>query len=143
MKNLKWTDSLYLALSEEDFEDVILAKKPRDEWNVMRSRKCTDNSTANDTDNFFPWVYCNTHKKHGKREPGFFKEEFTCIEMFCLFTKTYCCYDRKSNRYKFSSKGPNKRTLEHCGEGPMFKYRKVFDESVNGNSNNRGCQRVE
>ena len=47
------TDSLYLALSEENLEDVILSEK-RSEWNQMRSNDCTDNFTANATDNFFP-----------------------------------------------------------------------------------------
>ena len=37
---------------------------------------------------------------------------------------------RKSNKYKFSSKGQNKLTLEDRGEGPMSKNRKVLDKSV-------------
>ena len=67
------TDSLYLALSEEKLEDVILPKK-RAEWNQLRSKDCTDDFTANATDNFFPRTCCNVHMKHGKREPGLFKE---------------------------------------------------------------------
>ena len=47
------TDSLYLALSEENFEDVIVPKK-RAEWDQLRSKDCTDNFTANATDNFSP-----------------------------------------------------------------------------------------
>ena len=50
-------------------------------------------------------------KKHDKREPGLFKEEFRCTEMLCLCSKTYCCYDNKSDKFKFSSKGLNKRVL--------------------------------
>ena len=84
------TDSLYLALSEENLEDVILPEK-RAEWNQLRSKDCTDNFTANATDNFFPRTCCNVHKKHDKREPGLFKEEFRCTEMSCLCNKTYCC----------------------------------------------------
>ena len=57
-------------------------------------------------------VLQHTHKKHDKREPGPVKEEFRCTEMFCLCSKTYCCYDRKSKKYQFSSEGLNKRTLE-------------------------------
>ena len=118
------TDSLYLALFEENLEDVILPEK-RAEWDQLRSKDCTDNFTANATDNFFPIICCNAHKKHDRREPGIFKEEFRCAEMLCLYSKTCCCYDRKSNKYKFSSKGLSKRTLEDCGDGPMSKYRKV------------------
>ena len=47
------TDSLYLALSEENLEDVILPEK-RGEWDQLRSKDCTDNFTANATDNFSP-----------------------------------------------------------------------------------------
>ena len=47
------TDSLYLALSEQRLEDVILPEK-RAEWDQLRSKDCTDNFTANATDNFSP-----------------------------------------------------------------------------------------
>ena len=77
------------------------------------------------------------------REPGLFKEEFRCSEMLCLCSKTYCCYDRKSNKYKFSSKGPNKRTLEDCGVGPMSKYRKVLEEAGKVTSTKRGLRTIQ
>ena len=51
--------------------------------------------------------------------------------MLCLSSKTYCCYDSKSQKYKFSSKGLKKRALEDSGDGPMAKYRQVLDEAVN------------
>ena len=63
------TDSLYLALSEENLEEVILPKK-RGEWDQLRSKDFTEDFTANATDNFFPRTCCNDHKKHDKREPG-------------------------------------------------------------------------
>ena len=94
------TDSLYLALSEENLEDVILPEK-RAEWRQLRSKDCMDNFTANATDNFFPMTCCNVHKKHDKRGPGLFKEEFRCAEMLCLCSKTYCCYDKRTNKHKF------------------------------------------
>ena len=62
--------------------------------------------------------------------------------MLRLCRKTYCCYDSNSNKYKFSSKGLNKRTLEDCGDGPMAKYRKVLDEFLNVTSTNRGFRTV-
>ena len=86
------TDSFYLALCEENLADVILPKK-RAEWDQLRSKECTDDFTANATDNFFPRTCCNTHKKFDKREPGLFKEEFSCAEIMCLCSKTYCCSD--------------------------------------------------
>ena len=47
------TDPLYLALSEENLEDIIHPEK-RAEWKQLRSEDCIDNFTANATDNFFP-----------------------------------------------------------------------------------------
>ena len=38
-------------MSEEFLEDVILPEK-RTEWDQLRSKDCTDNVTANATDNF-------------------------------------------------------------------------------------------
>ena len=129
-------DSLYLALSEKNLEDVSVPQK-RAEWDQLRSKDCTDNFTANATDNFFAKTCSIVRKKHDKREPGLFKEEFRCAEMLCLCSKTYCCFDKLTNKYKFSSKGLNKRTLEDCGDGPMSKYCKVLQEAVNVTSTNR------
>ena len=137
------TDSLYLALSEEILEDVILPEE-RAEWDQLRSKDYTDDFTANATDNFSPRTCCNVHKKHDKREPGLFKEEFRCAEMLCLCSKTYCCYDKETKKHKFSSKGLHKRTLEECGDGgPMPKYRKVLEEAVNVTSTNRGFRTIQ
>ena len=65
------------------------------------------------------------------------------VQKCCLCSKTYCCYDKQTNKYKFSSKGLNKRTLEDCGGGPMSKYRKVLEESVNVTSTNRGFRTIQ
>ena len=106
------TDFLYLALSDENLEDVILPGKWA-EWNQLRSKDCTDNFTANATVNFSPElaVMATRHKKHDKREPSLFKKEFRCAEMLCHCSKTYYCYDKQTNKHKFSSKCFNKRTL--------------------------------
>ena len=114
------TDSLYLALSEEDLEDILLPEK-RNEWEAIRSRNCTDSFTANATDNFFTGTYYKAHKKHdNEKSRKYLKKNLG----FPKYSKTFRCYDRKSNKYKFSSKGLIKGTLEDCGNGPMSKYRK-------------------
>ena len=137
------TNSLYLALFAENLENVILPEK-RSEWDQLRSKDCNDNFTANATDIFFPRTCCNAHKKHDKREPGLFKEEFRCAEMLCLCRKTYCCYDKQTNEHKFSSKRLNKRTLEECGDGgPMAKYREVLKEAVNVTAIKRGFRTIQ
>ena len=58
--------------------------------------------------------------------------------MICLCSKTYCCYDSQSNKFKFSTKGLTERTLEHSGGGPMSKYRKVLEEIIIVTSTYRG-----
>ena len=137
------TDCLYLALSDENLEDVILPEK-RAEWNQLRSKNCTDSFTAETTGNFFPRTCCNAYKKHDKREPDLFKEEIRCAEMLSLCSKAYCCYDKQTNRYRFSSKGLNKRTLEECGDsGPMSKYRKMLEKSVNVTSTKRRFRTIQ
>ena len=85
----------------------------------------------------FPRACCSTHKKNNKRDPGLFKEDFRCTEMLCLCNKTYCCKDNKSDKFKFSSKGLNKRVLEDSGDRSMSKYRSVLDEATNLTSTNR------
>ena len=77
---------------------------------------CDDSFKADAVQNFFPTTCCDKHKKHNKSEPGLFKEEFRCIEMIFLCSKNYCCYDAKSDKYNFRSKGQNKRTLEKTGD---------------------------
>ena len=135
------TDSLYLALSEKELYDCI-REEATAEWELKRTEDCKDDFTANTTTNFFPRTCCPKHIKHDKREPGLSKEEFRCTEMLCLCSKTYCWYDSNSNKCKFSSKGLNKGRLEDCADGPMAKYRKVFDEFINVTSTNRGFRTV-
>ena len=102
------TDSLYLALSEENLEDVILPEKNELNQTSYVLKIALITLLRVQPTIFFPSNCCNAYKKHDKREPGLFKEEFRCAEMLCLCVKTYCCYDRKSKKYKFSSKGLNK-----------------------------------
>ena len=77
------TDSLFLALSEENLEDVILPEK-RAEWDKLRSKDCTDNFTANATDNFFPTTCCHTHKKHDKRESRASSKKNLDVQKCCV-----------------------------------------------------------
>ena len=105
------TDSLYLALSEKELYCCI-RKESRAQWSLLRTEDCKNDFTANARTSFFPRTCCTKHMKYEKREAGLFKEEFRCTEMLCLCSKTYCCYDSNSNKYKVSRKVLNKRTLE-------------------------------
>ena len=77
------TDSLYLALFEKKLDDCIRPEM-RAEWQKLRSNDCVDKFTTDAVANFFPGTCCVKHKPHDKREPGLFREEFRCTEMFCL-----------------------------------------------------------
>ena len=131
------TDSLYLAPAEKELEDCIRPEM-RTEWQRLQSNDSVDSFTANAVANFFPRTFCVKHKQHDKKELGLLKEEFRCTEMLCLCSKTYCCYDVTSDKIKFSSKGLNKRVMEHSGDGPLEGYRRVLNEKVNVTSINRG-----
>ena len=132
------TDSLYLALAEKELEDCI-RPEVRVERQRLRSNDCVNNFTADAVANFFPGTCCVKHKQHDKRELGLFKEEFRCTEMLCLCSKTYCCYDLTSKKFKFNSKSLNKRrVLEQIGDGPLENYRRVLNKKVNVTSNNKG-----
>ena len=101
------TDSPYLALAEKEWYDCIRCEKMQ-EWELLRSKDCNDSFTADAFSIFFPRTCCAKHRKHNKREPGFFKKDFQCTQMLSLYSKAYCCYDSLSNKFKFSSKGLNK-----------------------------------
>ena len=111
----KYTDSLYLALAEKEMEDFIRPEM-RAEWQRLRSNDLVDSFTADTVAFFFPTTCCVKHKQHDKREPGLFKEEFSCTEMLCICSKTYCCYDVSSNKLNISSRGLNKGVLEQSGD---------------------------
>ena len=59
-----------------------------------------------------------------------------------LCSKTYCCYDNKSDKFKFSSKGLSKGVIEDSRDGPMSKYRRVLDEAINLTYTNRGLRTI-
>ena len=81
------TDSLYLALTENDITDCIRQYK-LGEWTVIRKEDCRNTFEADSLRNFFPRTCCSTHSQLDKREPGLFKEEFRATEMICLCSKT-------------------------------------------------------
>ena len=127
------TDSLYLALAE----DECIHSSKRAEQIEKRSKDSRDDFRAEAKNNFFP-VLTALNMRNLTRE----NQEFRCTEMLCLCSKTYCCYNIKSQKYKFSSKGLNKGALEDPGGGLMAKYRQVLDEAVNLKSTNGGYKMI-
>ena len=127
------TDSLYLILAEQNLYYCICPEL-KEQWEALRSPDCTG-FFGDARTNSIPRTCCAKHKKHDKREPAILKEVFRCTEMLCLCSKTSCCCDVGSNKFKFSSKGLNKRILEQSGDGPLEKYRRVLEEKVKITSN--------
>ena len=68
-------DPLYLALAHENLYDCIQPAK-KQEREVLRQQDCNDSFQADAIQKFFSRTCCSKHKKHDKREPGLFKEEF-------------------------------------------------------------------
>ena len=119
------TDSPYLALSEHDLYNCIrpAMKKSGALCEVETVRV---NIQPPQQQTFSTRSCCAKHLKHDKREPGLFKEDFRGTELISLLSKTYCCYDSQSNKFKLSSKGWNERTLEDSDDDPMSKYLQKF-----------------
>ena len=76
------TDSLYLALSEENLEDVIV---PENELNgTSYVQKIALITLLRMQPTFFFPELAVMSTRNMTREPGLFKEEFRCAEMLCL-----------------------------------------------------------
>ena len=68
------TGSLYSALAET-FSTSVSKEKENKSGNCCEA-DCNDTSTADACCKFFAHTCCAKRKKHDKREPGLFKEEF-------------------------------------------------------------------
>ena len=135
------TDSLYMAISETNIEEII---KPEMKtlWQNCRWADCSEREfKADGRFNFFPRNCCSLHNKFDQRTPGLFKEEFRCTEMVALCSKTYCCFDARSETVKISCKGVNKSTLKD--DNPMLKMRNVLQKQDEVTTTNRGFRVVD
>ena len=112
-------------------------------WNSVRNGDCTDENSANSTTNDFLRFCCTKHKKHDRREHVLFKEQFCCTEMIFLCSRTDFCFDSQSNKFKFDSKGLNRRTLEDSDDGTMSKYCQISEQVFNLTSTNRGFRTMQ
>ena len=74
------TDSLYLALSEENFQDVFFPKNELNGTSYVLKVELITLLQMQPT--FSPRTCCNAHRKHDKREPVLFKEE--ALERFSI-----------------------------------------------------------
>ena len=112
------TDSLFLALLEENIEDIILPEKKKTN-RKQYFREIVQIVSLRMQQATYSREHIVLLTTSMIREPGLFNEDFRCFEKVCSCRKTCCWYDRKSNKFKFSGKGLNKTTLEDCGDGPI------------------------
>ena len=133
----KDTNSVYLALAQNSLEGCLIVEL-RETRSTIRKKYCSRKLSAKSTKNFCPRSCCKRHIKHDKQESGMFKEDFRCTEMICLCRKSYCCFDKSTDKINFSSTSLKKRTLEETGAGHLEKYRRVHDEKTNVQSTKRG-----
>ena len=102
-------DSLYLFIAEGNLKDFILPDK-KTQWSGRKIKKTVETTLKlMPSKKIFPRTCCAGHKKHDKRETGLIKEGIRCTELLCLCSKTYYCYDSKSDKFKFNSKRLSKR----------------------------------
>ena len=135
-------DSFYLALAQQSLEDCIKPEMTKT-WIKVRKNDCSNNCSANSSSNFFPRTCCNEHIKHDKREPGLFKEELCCTSMICLCSKTYWCFDQKTEKSSSVATVSTKElwrklAQDHCKNTELQFLRKnecsIYDSWVPNNS---------
>ena len=135
------TDCLYLALSEEKLEDVILPEKKLKGTSYVLIIALI--SLLRMLPGIFSPEVAIRPTRNMIKESRVSSKKSLDVQKCCVSSKTNCFYDKQTNKYKFSSKGLKKRTLEDCGDGPMSKYCKVLEESVNVTSTTRGFWTVQ
>ena len=126
------TDSAYMAIGCEKFEDLINSSSQVIYQKGLKGF-CTNTHPKADSEmHWFPRSCCKLHHKHDKRTPGLFKIEFEGEEMIGLCSKTYIVGNE--DNYKFSSKGANKKLVKD----PFSIFRNVIRSGESGGSVNKG-----
>ena len=117
------TDSLYLALAEED----CIRPEIKTDWEQLRSKDCCDSFTAGASGNFFLQMCCNKHKKNTTRKNQDFSKKSSDVKI-CYVAN--CWYHVVWNNFQFKYKTLKKRVQEKSSDGPLDKYRRVLDEKL-------------
>ena len=141
------TDSLCLALSEENLEDVIF---PKNELNGtsyvlkialiisprMQPAICSPQNLK------FEIAGMPTKNMISESRVSS-KKSLHVQKCWVSVAKHFFCYDKQTNWYKFSSKGLKKRTLKDCRDGPFKELQSAGGLSVNVTSTIRELQTIQ
>ena len=125
----KDTDLLYLAFAEENLFDCDRPEK-KDSKGKMRENDSEIHLEKIEIQIFFHECLVALTRNTINESLDCLKKDLG-IRGCCLCSKTFCCFDDKSDKIKFSSKGLNKIVLEESRHGPMAKYKKLLDEAIN------------
>ncbi len=122
------TDSAYIAFSAENFEDLI---KPELKEDYLKNKH-----------KWFPRDDTIENAKFDERAPCLLKVEYTGKSLISLCPKLYYCEgtDNEEKKYKFSSKGIQKRNNDITKE--IFK-KVLFNLNYKDMCTNRGFRMVD
>ena len=127
------TDSLYLAISGDNLEDVVKPERKAEFQNNIYNLCSEVHSEANSTNRFLPRKCCQKHQEHDRREPGLFKIEHNDgLDFIGLCSKTYIV--RNEDFVKFSSKGLSKKRITNVFD----KFQQVLNSRESIASCNKG-----
>ena len=131
------SDSLYLEISGDSLEGLIADNVKLHRFKQMTEGRCDDvYNTLEDAAVYLCRTCCDAHAKYDRRKEGLFKIEFEGHEMISLCSKTYVARNAKTNELKVSTKGVNKRNLEH----PLDDCRRALMEKCTVEVQNRGIR---
>ena len=122
------TDSLYMALNQEELEMCVKPELLTEFESDIYSR-CNNDLKAV----WFPRKCCEDHIALDRRFCGVFKLEFAGIKMVALCSKSYII-ETESGKQKISCKGISKRLLS----SPMEKFLHTLNTSEANVSRNMG-----
>ncbi len=114
------TDSIYIALEKEKFED-----------NIAEDKKELFERLKHD---YFITDQCH----YGKRQPNRYKVECEGHFMISLCSKSYCVYNKQTKEVKFSSKGVQKSNFFNFDT----KSENTNNSHDNNNSNNKDNETI-
>ena len=107
------TDSMYFAISESSFTDIVKADK-LDEYQARIEQQCHLDAIEADGKNWYQRTCCDKHRQYDRRTPGLMKLEASGCKMISLCSKTY--FLQCKDHTKLSCKGLNKINVKDPGD---------------------------
>ena len=130
-KRCKWTQTLSTMLLVKKKWAVVFEPK----WKRQTASQCLWGQfcrfVVDRFGYFFLRTQCAKRKKLDKKKPCLFKGDVSCSKTLCLSFERFCSYYAASYKSKFGNGGLNEAKIEQSGDGPLGKYNKFHDDTVN------------